>query len=135
LADGREGTQQIEAQFTAKVRRRSQWLTRINFNHPFQVKGVPGWGFEVEEAWLDFADTENPAGFRFPQNYAFDTTLYNPSGADLSDEDASLYWKGFYLKRQSEGIRELTSGSIRLLTKKQHSTESLETFLISFTTF
>ena len=101
LADGREGTHQIEAEFTAKVRRRSQWLTRINFNHPFQVKGVPGWGFDVEEAWLDFADTENPAGFQFPTQYAFDTTLYNPSGVDLSDEDASLYWKGFYLKRQS----------------------------------
>jgi len=101
LADGREGTHQIEAQFTAKVRRRSQWLTRINFNHPFQVKGVPGWGFEVEEAWLDFADTENPAGFQFPAQYVFDTTLYNPTGVDISDEDASLYWKGFYLKRQS----------------------------------
>ncbi|MFM7726903.1 MAG: hypothetical protein ACKO7B_09380, partial [Flavobacteriales bacterium] len=85
----------------AKVRRRSQWLARINFNHPFQVKGVPGWGFEVEEAWLDFADTENPVDFSFPMGYAYDTTLYNPGGTAFDDFDPSLYWKGFYLKRQS----------------------------------
>lgn len=100
-ADGTEGTAQIKAEFTAKVRRRSQWLARLNFNHPFQVKGVPGWGFEVEEAWLDFADSENPVGFRFPQGYAFDPALYNPGGAEVSEEEARLYWKGFYLKRQS----------------------------------
>jgi TANFOR domain-containing protein len=101
MPDGTEGPHQIQAEFTAKVRRRSQWLTRIHFNHPFQVKGVPGWGFEVEEAWLDFADTENPIGFRFPTSYDFEPTLYNPTGADVPEEEAAAYWNGFYLKRQS----------------------------------
>ena len=117
-ADGTEGSAQIKAEFTAKVRRKGQWLTRLNFNHPFQVKGVPGWGFEVEEAWLDFADSENPAGFRFPDGYQFDPALYNPGGTEVSEAEAQLYWKGFYLKRQSIRIppefRTYSSPSNRL---------------------
>lgn len=100
LESGEPGPAQIEAQFSCRIRRHGQWMARLNFNHPFQIAGAPGWGFAVEEAWLDFADGQNPDGFSFPNGYQFDTTLF-AGGADLESIDSpELYWKGFYLKRQ-----------------------------------
>lgn len=101
LDNGDPGPAQIHAEFAARFRRAGQWLARLNFNHPFQVAGAPGWGFEVEEAWLDFSDGQNPDGFSFPRGYEFDTTRFT-GDLDLDDiPSPENYWKGFYLKRQS----------------------------------
>lgn len=97
--DGTVGTNQIKAEFMAQVRRKSQWMTRLTFNHPFQIAGAPGWGFEVQDAWLDFSDNENAAGFSFPDNYTFDTLGFTGGVAPDSTLNAGNYWKGFYLKR------------------------------------
>jgi TANFOR domain-containing protein len=100
LDNGDPGPAQIKAEFAARFRRAGQWMARLNFNHPFQVAGAPGWGFDVQEAWLDFSDGQNPDGFSFPRGYAFDTTAFTGDIALSSIPDPSTYWKGFYLKRQ-----------------------------------
>ena len=99
LSDGRTGSEAIKAQFAVKVRRAGQWMARLNFNHPFQADGVPGWGFDVQEAWLDFSDGQNPDGFTFPRGYEFDTTLFVGGTEPDTVSHPELYWKGFYLKR------------------------------------
>lgn len=54
---------------------------------PFQVKGLDGWGFEVEEAVLDLSEGNNFTTMSFPANY------------DMEDLPAPELWTGFYLKR------------------------------------
>ncbi len=97
LDDGTPGTEPIKAEFTTTVRKHANWIASLNFNRPFQIKGVEGFGFQVSDAWLDFSDLDNPTGFSFPHNYMFhagdfgDTTGHGGS--------TNLLWKGFYLKR------------------------------------
>ena len=57
---------------------------------PFQLKGIRGWGFEVEDAWLDLSDADNPLDIHFPEGYDGDGINVDPS--------ISATWQGFYLK-------------------------------------
>lgn len=100
LENGDAGPAQIKAEFAARFRRHGQWLARLNFNHPFQMAGSPGWGFQVEEAWLDFSDGQNPDGFRFPQGYVFNPADFLGGASAEGITNPEYYWKGFYLKRQ-----------------------------------
>ncbi|MEZ5173632.1 MAG: hypothetical protein R2850_09035 [Bacteroidia bacterium] len=100
LDSGEPGPAQIKAEFGARFRRHGQWMARLNFNHPFQLAGSPGWGFQVEEAWLDFSDGQNPDGFSFPEGYEFEPELFTQNSTTDDIENPELYWKGFYLKRQ-----------------------------------
>jgi hypothetical protein len=84
LADGNIGPDQIKAEFRTTVRKHNNWIVSLTFNKPFQIRGVEGFGFRIEEAWLDFSDLENPTSFNFPSNYRY-----------TSDQPL---WKGFYLK-------------------------------------
>ena len=84
LDDGNIGSDQIKAEFRTTVRRHDNWIVSLTFNKPFQIRGVEGFGFRIEEAWLDFSDRENPTSFNFPSNYRY-----------TGDQ---LLWKGFYLK-------------------------------------
>ncbi len=58
-------------------------MAEINFT-PFQIKGVDGWSFTVNEAYLDISDLANPEDMVFPKNYEH-----------LENETE---FKGFYLK-------------------------------------
>lgn len=95
LNDGSIGASTIEATFNCKVRRKGQWIAKLDFNHPFQIKGAQGWGFDVEEAWLDFSENLNPDGFVFPSGY--NKAWFAPAAPITGGDN---YWKGFYLKRQ-----------------------------------
>ena len=97
--DGTTGPAQIKGEFSCRIRRQGQWLARLNFNHPFQMAGAAGWGFDVEEAWLDFSDGQNPDGFHFPTGYEFDTTAFTGDLNLESIPNPGTYWRGFYLKR------------------------------------
>jgi len=57
---------------------------------PFQIKGIRGWGFEVQDAWLDLSDADNPLDITFPNGYDGDGINIDPS--------ISATWQGFYLK-------------------------------------
>ncbi|MFZ5970934.1 MAG: hypothetical protein ACOYXA_05035 [Bacteroidota bacterium] len=56
---------------------------------PFQLTGLPGVGFYVREAYLDWSDLTNPAGLAFPIGY---------ESAYLQSGNNNL-WRGFYMKR------------------------------------
>ncbi|BDQ02020.1 hypothetical protein [Ignavibacterium sp.] len=96
LTDGGIGTDQIKAEFRTTIRKHNNWISSLTFNKPFQIKGIEGFGFHIQEAWLDFSDRDNPATFNFPRNYNFRPTEF---GDTTGAGDYQLLWKGFYLKR------------------------------------
>ena len=57
---------------------------------PFQISGLDGWGFTLEEGHIDLSTLDNPDGIEFPSGYDF-----GPAGS-LTDT-----WQGFYLKKIS----------------------------------
>jgi hypothetical protein len=59
------------------------WWAAVDMD-PFQIKGLEGWGFEIDEAYLDMSDLANPREMRFPATY------------DEAQTDAS--WQGLYVK-------------------------------------
>uniref|UniRef100_A0A832G1Q3 Uncharacterized protein n=1 Tax=Ignavibacterium album TaxID=591197 RepID=A0A832G1Q3_9BACT len=94
--DGTIGSEQIKAEFKTTVRKHNNWIVSLNFNRPFQIAGVEGWGFQIQEAWWDFSDQDNPTAFTFPQNYRFNPVEF---GDTTGGGNLQLLWKGFYLKR------------------------------------
>ncbi len=74
-----------------KVTGSGGWLAQFTMDK-FQIAGLENWSFHVNDAYLDFSDTENPPGFKFPKHYG-NTTL---SGS--SDPAVRSRWQGFYLK-------------------------------------
>ncbi len=81
--DGSAGPGQVEARFAFKIQRKGNWIGSLDID-PFQIAGVPGWGFISQEAYLDFSDLQNGGSMVFPEGYGGDKTIR---------------WKGFYLKR------------------------------------
>lgn len=73
----------VKAHFRFTVREKENWFARLDFEN-FQVKGLDGWGFSVDEAWWDFSDRDNPTNMKFPRLY---------------QGDREKTWKGFYLKQ------------------------------------
>ncbi len=80
---GAAGSDQVKARFTTSIRKKGNWYAALDFD-PFQLADLPGWGFRVQDAVLDFSDLGNAEGMRFPVDYRGDRTIR---------------WKGFYLKR------------------------------------
>lgn len=81
--DGSAGPGQVQGRFNFKVQRSGNWLARLDMDR-FQVAGLPEWGFEASEAYLDFSDLQNAASMQYPEGYG---------------GERSIRWKGFYLKR------------------------------------
>jgi hypothetical protein len=57
----------------------------------FQVKGLNGFGFTVEQAVFDFSDVRNAPAVVFPQGYTSNQML--PENTNL--------WRGFYMRQMS----------------------------------
>jgi hypothetical protein len=77
------------------------WIAQVDLE-PFQVKGVEGWGFEMDEAWLDMSDLANPDSLTFPKNYSQSVT--------------DKTWTGFYLRKgYLRAPAEFTGGGVGLL--------------------
>jgi hypothetical protein len=56
---------------------------------PFQVKGLPGFGFYVTKAHLDWSDLSNPAGIVFPEGYT----------SPVVEAGLQNLWQGIYLQQ------------------------------------
>ncbi len=54
---------------------------------PFQVRGLDGWSFLVQQATLDLSDLANPDSIAFSQEYI-----------DDAGTDTSAIWQGFHLQ-------------------------------------
>lgn len=93
LPNGDDGTEKIVA--ALKVRTgRAGLFGRVDFNEPFHVNGLDGWGFDVQEAWLDLTSYMNPPDMDVPLNVAEEV--------GLADEQTGMQlptWEGLYLKR------------------------------------
>lgn len=92
LPDGGDGPTKITAAFKGRVGRQG-YLLRADFNKPFHVKGGAGWGFDVQEAWIDHASYINPSEIRFPKDYAEIT------GLAQAGQPIPTSWHGLYIGR------------------------------------
>jgi len=63
---------------------------------PFQIAGIHGWGFEVENAWLDCSDLQNPPNMVWPENYDDLNMQYNAQTNNFQMQDT---WRGIYVRR------------------------------------
>ena len=77
-----------------KRARGNNWVVQYNMDD-FQIKGLEGWGFQVNEGYFDFSSMENPPGIKFPQGYTHTSINKDPSKIDSSLLNT---WTGFYLK-------------------------------------
>ncbi len=70
--------------------RTRNWMVSYTMDN-FQIRGLEGWGFEVNEGYFDWSSLENPPGLVFPEGYEHPTTgASNPNITNL--------WTGFFLK-------------------------------------
>ena len=67
----------------------------------FQFVGLEGWGFKVQEGYLDYSSLSNPIGIEFPAGYTH-AAIDLPEGV-TSEEATSINntWTGFYMKEVS----------------------------------
>lgn len=63
----------------------SHWVADLSFD-PFQIKGLDGWTFTIEEATLDMSDLANSDNVIFPENY----TQTGPTFRGLSFRQISV---------------------------------------------
>lgn len=89
ISNGTVGPDSIQADFRVVLTKGWNFITRLTFNKPFQVKDVQGLGFDINEAWVDYSVSDNPDGFSLPAAYTSRFTPPNPATA----------WKGVYIKR------------------------------------
>ena len=82
------GEETVKASFETVFTDWDAFIAQISLA-PFQVKGLDGFVFEVNQAYLDFSDVQNPTGLVFPPDYQ---SPYVAAGV------AEL-WQGFYLKQ------------------------------------
>ncbi|MGV9012786.1 MAG: hypothetical protein ACOH13_09355 [Flavobacteriales bacterium] len=92
LANGEDGPDKIIG--SLKVRSgRAGIFGRVDFNKPFHMDGAKGWGFEVQDAWLDMASYMNPPEMSVSPQVALAVGLTNAQNVQQPT------WEGFYLKR------------------------------------
>lgn len=87
--DGVPGNEPIVTSFATKVSSWNDLVVQVNMPD-FQIRGVKGLGFRIEDAVLDFSDRRNALNFRLPDIY--DAT-WLPDG----DPNSPL-WQGFYVR-------------------------------------
>ena len=90
-----DGEETVKATFETVFTDWDEFIAQISLA-PFQVKGLDGFVFEVNQAYIDFSDVLNPTGLVFPPDYQ---SPYAAAGA------AEL-WQGFYLKQAKVTLPE-----------------------------
>jgi hypothetical protein len=114
----KEAPERVATKFQVSARSWNDLLIGVSFPS-FQVASLPGVGFNVTDAYLDFSDLANPPGIMFPPNY---TSVFSAAG------DEKL-WQGFYLKnteirlpksfKQKDSDRGITFGAQDLIIDEQ----------------
>ena len=86
--DGSKGNGRVTTSFETEI---FEWgdLTMAVSLPPFQMKGLDGVGFHVDNAIFDFSELKNPDGITFPESYS--STHLDPGAPEL--------WEGFYMER------------------------------------
>lgn len=84
---GMQGNTPIVTSFATQVKSWNDLVVKINMPD-FQIKGIKGLGFRVEDAVFDFSDSRNATGFALPANY----------DASWLPEPNSVLWQGIYFR-------------------------------------
>ncbi|MFP4448608.1 MAG: hypothetical protein ACLFPH_07720 [Bacteroidales bacterium] len=79
-------TGNIKAGFSTNISDWNNLIVELSFE-PFQIKGVEGVGFYVDQAVFDYSDFSNATGMQWPDNYLAD---YNLTGSEE-------LWRGIYI--------------------------------------
>jgi hypothetical protein len=106
--DGSQGSGKVSGWITATTPRTSNTTELGNDNgyqvgflgqfsmDRFQIRNLPGLGFELQQGWADCSDTRNPVNMTVPTNYQ-SPDLTNDNGTPA----LAPVWQGFYLKSLS----------------------------------
>ena len=96
---------QVAAVFGAKINRDAKFLIGLTFDKPFQFTAAPQLGFTVTNAILDFSESENYPGMRFPSLYDINRLppVLDPETPSPLSPEVRLRnsWTGFYLQELS----------------------------------
>ena len=94
---------EVEGTFSARLTRDAgsfDFISGVTFNHPFQIVGLEGWGFELTNAWIDMSDKRNPVNMGFPQGYQLSRlgiAVTNDASTPATVDTRLLNtWTGFY---------------------------------------
>ena len=85
---GMDGEETVKARFETAFTNWDEFIAQISLD-PFEVDGLNGFVFEVNQAYIDFSDVYNPTGIIFPTDYQ---SPYLNAGV-------GTLWQGFYLKQ------------------------------------
>lgn len=80
----------VKAQFETQMTTWGDMVAKVSIS-PFQVPGLKGFGFYVNDAYVDQSDVANPLSIVFPKDY---------KSPQLEEGNENL-WKGFFLKQLS----------------------------------
>jgi hypothetical protein len=106
----RPGNERVKARFVTYAQSWGDILIGVKLP-PFQFADLPGFGFEVSEAFLDWSDRANPPAMVFPPGY---TTPFvaGATTAGASPQNPVNLWQGFFLRRLAVRLpRSFKSGS------------------------
>ncbi len=87
-SSGAQGDGNVMAHFNTKLSNWNDLVVGITLP-AFQVNGLDGVGFVVQEAIFDFSDIRNAANVKFPEGYQ--STQMLPDNPNL--------WRGFYMRQ------------------------------------
>lgn len=86
--DGEPTGERLKIQFSTYAQDLHDIISYVTVP-PFQVAGLPGFGFRATQAYLDWSDFSNPEAMRFPDGYT--SPLLKAGLPDL--------WQGVYLQQ------------------------------------
>lgn len=110
---GNAKDERLRVSFTTYTQSLHDILVQVSLP-PFQVKGLPGFGFHVAKAFLDWSDLSNPAAIEFPVGYT----------SPVVEAGLTNLWQGFYLEEaevkmptafQSRGTNDRVAIGVRHL--------------------
>lgn len=78
----------VKARFETTFTDWDEFIAQISLD-PFEVHGLNGFVFAVNQAYLDFSDVQNPAGMTFPEDYQ----------SEYAAAGVATLWQGFYLRQ------------------------------------
>lgn len=124
-------TERVKGYFQAQASDLNDIIATVSID-PFQIRGMTGVSFSVQDAIVDLSDVQNSAGMVFPAEYS---KIYGQSDLAL--------WRGFYLKsftvtlpgeikdRQDKGARKSFSVRNAIIDEKGFSGEITASYLLS----
>ncbi len=92
---------QNESQDTSTQSSHVNWISAVSMDR-FEITGLKGWEFEIQNAYLDMSDLSNPSDIQFPEDYHTSTPDFR-----------GFYLKDAYLKPPEHLLLDSTAVYVR----------------------